>query len=275
MSIYLVDYENVNADGFRGVEKLSKDDSVYVFYTTNAGNLSFDVHKKLIESASEIKYFSVASGKNALDFQLTMFAGYLLGKGISQNIYIISNDKGFDANILFYDTYLSADGIDVVRHTSIASTYVTKEKPSSVKIVKSNNYEKSDSLYNSLCAIFPNYSSCDIINISAIFHGTTDKKEFHRELVTRFKQEKGMEIYSVLKSEFLELKNAHSNSSSKLSSLLKGYESSEITAISEILKNSTGKQNFYVTLVAKFGQEKGSEVYNLLKSEYTNLKKTA
>lgn len=31
MSIYLVDYENVNADGFRGIEKLGKNDSVYVF----------------------------------------------------------------------------------------------------------------------------------------------------------------------------------------------------------------------------------------------------
>ena len=50
MSIYLVDYENVNADGFRGIEKLGKNDSVYVFYTTNAGNLSFEAHKKLVES---------------------------------------------------------------------------------------------------------------------------------------------------------------------------------------------------------------------------------
>lgn len=47
MSIYLVDYENVNADGFRGIEKLGKNDSVYVFYTTNAGNLSFEAHKKI------------------------------------------------------------------------------------------------------------------------------------------------------------------------------------------------------------------------------------
>ena len=93
MSVYLVDYENVNADGFRGVERLNKDDSVYVFYTTNAENLSFELHKKLVESAAEIKYFSVASGKNALDFQLSMFAGYLVGKGTTQNIYIISNDK--------------------------------------------------------------------------------------------------------------------------------------------------------------------------------------
>ena len=86
MSIYLVDYENVNADSFRGIEKLGKNDSVYVFYTTNAGNLSFEAHKKLVESSAEIKYFSVSAGKNALDFQLTMFAGYILGKGSLQTL---------------------------------------------------------------------------------------------------------------------------------------------------------------------------------------------
>lgn len=274
MSIYLMDYENVNADGFRGVEKLGKDDSVYVFYTTNAGNLSFEVHKKLIESKAEIKYFSVSSGKNALDFQLTMFAGYLLGKGTSQNIYIISNDKGFDADISFYDNFLFADGVDVVRHTSIAATYVTKEKPTKVKITKSDGSYKQDSLYNSLCELLPGYSSCEIINISAVLLGTADKQEFHTELVARFKQEKGEAIYSALKSDFINLKKFDANYH-KLCDILKNCSASDTVAVNSALQKSKDKNEFHKNLVARFGQEKGSEIYNQLKSEYANLKRTA
>lgn len=274
MSIYLIDYENVNADGFRGVEKLSKDDSVYVFYTANAGNLSFEVHKKLVESQADIKYFSVSAGKNALDFQLTMFAGYLLGKGTSQNIYIISNDKGFDADISFYDNYLFADNIDVVRHTSIAATYVTKEKPVKVRIVKSDNSKKQDTLYNSLCALLPGFSSCDIINISAVLLGTADKQEFHTELVARFKQQRGEEIYSALKSNFKELKK-FDNSYQKLSALLKDLPDSDISKVYSALQNTNDKKDFHNELVSKFGQEKGAEIYKHLKNEYSNLKKSA
>ena len=273
MSIYLVDYENVNADGFRGIEKLGKNDSVYVFYTTNAGNLSFEAHKKLVESSAEIKYFSVSAGKNALDFQLTMFAGYILGKGTTQNIYIISNDKGFDANLSFYDNYLYAEGVEIVRHTSIAGTFVSKEKPSKVRIVKSDN-GRADSLYNSLCDLLPAYSSCDIINISAVLLGTSDKQDFHRELVARFKQERGEEIYGVLKSDFTELKKFDSTYQ-KLRSILPDYSPSEIIKINSVLQKSKDKNSFYRELVSKFGQSHGTEIYNLLKSEYINLKKTA
>jgi hypothetical protein len=274
MSIYLVDYENVNADGFRGVEKLGKDDSVYVFYTTNAGSLSFEVHKKLVESKAEIKYFSVSAGKNALDFQLTMFAGYLLGKGTSQNIYIISNDKGFDADTSFYDNYLFADGVDVVRQTYIAATFVTREKPAKVKIVKSDSSRKTDSLYNSLCALLPDFSSCDIINISAVLLGTADKQEFHTELVARFKQERGEAIYSALKSSFMELKKFDGNYQ-KLCSILKKCSSDDIIKVNAALQKTKDKNSFHKELVARFGQKKGSEIYNLLKSEYINLKRTA
>lgn len=274
MSIYLMDYENVNTDGFRGVEKLGEDDSVYVFYTTNAGSLSFEAHKKLVESKADMKYFSVSTGKNALDFQLTMFAGYVIGKGTTQNIYIISNDKGFDANISFYNNYLLADGVDIVRHTSIAGTFVAKEKPTKVKIIKSSNGQKPDTLYNSLCSLLPNYSSCDIINISTVLIGTASKQEFHTELMSRFKQEKGGEIYSVLKSEFTELKKFDSNYQ-KLCSLLKDFTTSDISEVSLALQKTKDKSEFHKELVAKFGQKKGSEIYNQLKLKYNDLKKTA
>ena len=36
MSLFLVDYENVSASGLSGLEKLTEEDVVYIFYTENA-----------------------------------------------------------------------------------------------------------------------------------------------------------------------------------------------------------------------------------------------
>lgn len=274
MSIYLVDYENVNADGFNGIEALSKNDCVYVFYTTNAENLSFNVHKKLIESEAEIKYFSVTAGKNALDFQLTMFAGYLIGKGTTQNIYIISNDKGFDADTSFYDSYLMSDGVDVVRSTSIAATTVTKEKPSKVKIVKSDGSKNQNSIYNILCDLLPEYSSCDVINISALLLGSQSKREFYTKLVTLFKQENGNKIYTAVKSKFNELRKLNLKHQ-KLGMIMKNILPEDMDSVNAALDKSIDKNSFHKELVAIFGQKKGSEIYNMLKNHYSNLKNTA
>lgn len=122
--------------------------------------------------------------------------------------------------------------------------------------------------------MLPAYSSCDIINISAVLLGTSDKQDFHRELIARFKQEKGEEIYSALKSDFTELKKFDS-AYQKLRSILPDYSPSDIIKINSVLQKSKDKNSFYRELISKFGQGQGTEIYGLLKSEYINLKRTA
>ena len=88
MSVYLVDYENVNADGFRGVERLNKDDSVYVFYTTNAENLSFELHKKQIADMVSVlqnggdPLVDIYEGKRAVDVVLSAYESNKKGKKV-------------------------------------------------------------------------------------------------------------------------------------------------------------------------------------------------
>lgn len=272
MSIYLIDYENVNADGFKGIEQLSDCDSVYVFYTTNAGSISFEVHKMLVETKAEMEYFPVTKGKNALDFQLTLFTGYLLGKGINQNIYIISNDKGFDSNISFYDSYLIAENVDVIRHTSIAASFVEKEKSQKTIITKNLN-NNTGTLYGELCALLPNYPSCDIINISTIFLDAPDKQSLHTKLVACFKQEKGEEIYTALKSDFTSLKKYDENYQ-KLMQLAPECSPTDMVKVMRIFKTAADKNALYREIVAEFGQAKGLALYKLLKKEYSNINRT-
>ncbi len=94
---YLIDYENVHKTGFNGLLNLNSEDSVIIFYSGNADKITFNLHQQIIDSKADITYFEVkAGGKNALDFQLSTYLGYLIGNNKKAKYYIVSNDKGFE-----------------------------------------------------------------------------------------------------------------------------------------------------------------------------------
>ena len=103
MDTFLIDYENVSASGLDGLETRAADDTVYIFYTENADGLTFDAHRRLLETSAQVRYFKVESGtKNALDFQLVSYLGYLVHGAPQVRYYIISKDNGFDSVVNFW-----------------------------------------------------------------------------------------------------------------------------------------------------------------------------
>ena len=77
MTIYLIDYENTK--NLSGINNLSADDCVVIFYSNKANSLSFDVHKEILSSNAKIEYKFVDVGsQNALDFQLSSYLGYII-----------------------------------------------------------------------------------------------------------------------------------------------------------------------------------------------------
>ena len=94
--IFLIDYENVTSAGIEGIDKLSESDRVYIFYTQAQQSISFDMHRAILNTRAKVNYFSVANGgKNALDFQLASFLGYLVAVSEDKCIFVVSGDKGF------------------------------------------------------------------------------------------------------------------------------------------------------------------------------------
>ena len=55
MTVYLVDFENVRSEGLKGVEELTSEDKVVIFYSKNADAITFDVHTLLSKSPAEIE----------------------------------------------------------------------------------------------------------------------------------------------------------------------------------------------------------------------------
>ncbi|MBP1745161.1 MAG: hypothetical protein H6Q58_2139 [Firmicutes bacterium] len=96
MATYLVDYENVKTGGLNGITKLMKEDKVIIFYSENADTLTFGLHRRINESVADISFIRVEVGcKNALDFQLVSYLGYLVAQYKDEKYFIISNDNGF------------------------------------------------------------------------------------------------------------------------------------------------------------------------------------
>lgn len=101
--VYLIDFENVSGGGFNGIEHLSDHDKIIVFYSDARSSITLSTHRKLEESPAGREYIPVSTGgKNALDFQLTTWLGYLMAKQREETYCIVSNDTGFDHVIDFW-----------------------------------------------------------------------------------------------------------------------------------------------------------------------------
>jgi len=62
MTVYLVDFENVRSEGLKGVEELTSEDKVVIFYSKNADAITFDVHTLLSKSPAEIETYRILRG---------------------------------------------------------------------------------------------------------------------------------------------------------------------------------------------------------------------
>ena len=114
MAYYLIDFENVKSRGMEGVELLTEEDTVCIFYSDNADSMTFDLHRKLNETKANIIYHKVAVGtKNALDFQLATYLGYLIceqqREGIHPNYFIVTKDNGVTSLMVYW----KAQGVPV------------------------------------------------------------------------------------------------------------------------------------------------------------------
>lgn len=103
MASYLVDYENVQGNGLEGLDRLTDDDDVYIFYSDNADKITFALHKLLNEAKAQVHYVHVEVGhKNALDFQLATYLGYLIANQLGEQYFLVTRDNGFEAISRFW-----------------------------------------------------------------------------------------------------------------------------------------------------------------------------
>lgn len=135
MKTYLVDFENVKSKGLSGIDRLTDEDHVIIFYSENSDTISFEMHCMVLQAKAEVDYIKVrVGGKNALDFQLSTLLGYLVAKGDNTHIFVISNDKGFDKLHDFWENTFDDSPACKVFRTSNISAAVNYARYNSVPV---------------------------------------------------------------------------------------------------------------------------------------------
>ncbi len=98
MKYFFIDYENIKQDALKGIERLSAEDKVIVFYSEYAQTITIPMHLQINNSRAEFIFKEVQVGhKNDLDFQLATELGCLVGNGLGDEYYIVSYDKGYQS----------------------------------------------------------------------------------------------------------------------------------------------------------------------------------
>ena len=177
MAIYLIDYENTK--NLLGINSLSADDCVVIFYSQKANSLSFDIHKEIISSQAKIEYKYVDVGShNALDFQLSSYLGYIIkqNEGTDCKIYIVSKDKGFAFVSSFWEKEKSLD-IQILsdltgKMQNAVSTEKTQKSVSETpkpkcdieSLLKKSDVQLSESEINEIVAMVKKYKTTQTIN---------------------------------------------------------------------------------------------------------------
>jgi len=178
MAVYMIDYENVSVSGLVGLEQLTVNDIVYIFYTENADRLTFSAHRKLLECAAQIRYYKAeAGGKNALDFQIVTYLGYLIHENSKADYHLITKDSGFDSVITFWQK----QNISVSRMADLSS-------PCSCEQEK----EMMEKLLELL-------SPEDVKNVCAMVQKYKTKQGLNNALMKKYDNKKTSEIYRVIK----------------------------------------------------------------------------
>lgn len=96
--IFLVDGDNNIGTGLKGIEMLSEQDTVLIFY--QKGLALTKIQKLCAASHANVQYVeSIRTGKNSIDFQIITELGVLVGKREADFAYVISQDKGYAASI--------------------------------------------------------------------------------------------------------------------------------------------------------------------------------
>ena len=210
MAIFLIDYENTHS--LNGINNLSETDKVIVFYSNNANTLTFSALESILCGKASITCKAVEVGtKNALDFQLSTYLGYLLKEteGTDTKIFIVSKDLGFSLVKSFWLKELNVD-IEILpcisgeeennTEISLGSSKQKQKKKSKEKQSKASELEKIN-LQTQLSSLSLGLTQTQIQEIVSLVESGKTKQVLNSELNSLLKDsKKSGKILKIIKS---------------------------------------------------------------------------
>lgn len=265
MSVFLVDYENVTSAGLAGIDKLTERDTVYIFYTQSAASLSFDAHRNIMTSGAEIKYISVTAGaKNALDFQLASFLGYLTAVSNERKFFIVSADNGYLAVKSFWEKTMGIGDLEIKLIPNIR--YIFRQTVIDPAILPGKGaVMPKEKIPVSKTASLPEAPVPENKPSPLSFEEKEEKAASKSKPVSKSRKPDEADTEDdLLSPEAVRIMGIFS---------AEGIGNDAGKAIIDLAKSSSDKQHFYTGMTKKFGMEEGLRFYKALRPEYANIRK--
>lgn len=283
----MIDYENVGRTGLSGCDKLGKTDHIHVFYTKNAKGTDWDIYNN--HGEAELVVHEVPAGDESLDMHLVSYLGYIIGINNREKncrYVIVSKDKDYDNVIKFWKNEAKVEGsrrLTVKQAAPTKNPTATKASPSktSVKTNKADKTKLNQEVQQALSKAETPYDSKAINNIASIvvscFGSMNFLRDVHNELGKKYND--SHEVYETIKNVIAKYAPATKRTSgqnktainSEIQQLLSkaGMEQEVINYVSSVVVKNIGvknsKQQIYRTIVTKYGQQKGLNIYQHIK----------
>jgi len=257
MRIFLIDFENVHSEGLTGVDSLSENDEVVIFYSNNADSISFEMMHKLMFSKAKLSYYKVRrGGRNALDFQMASYLGYLVNAcAVAERpmneveFFLISRDNGFDFVIDFWESGNINVKPKVKRFFAIKAAFAQPkakaiEPPKAIAVPSPAPVAAAEETVPVVIEEKP---------VSKKKPPAKKKPALKEQVVVVEAAEVAAEPASVDAAVIIDLEIA--------------------AAIEKLLTEAETSHGLYISSVKRFGQKKGVEIYRNIKSRFS-VKKT-
>ena len=243
---YLIDFENVGLKGLEGAEKLGTQDHVHLFSTRNAPKINTATLAHF--NGTNLLVHEVPAKSQSVDMHLVSFLGYLLGKNNPvPTIVILSNDTDYDDICQFWKTERS---IHVVRRDHFEEQKPAVQKKAAAKTKSSNKTAVKD--------------KSQAVKEKA---PVKDKPQAQIKEKTPAKEKvppKEKAIKPVEPEDKTAVNNAvlKALSAAKYDNEIVSFCASQVT---KLFAEKNGKQLIYRSIISKYGQEQGLEIYRQIK----------
>ena len=216
LDYFLIDFENMPISDGTYLEGMHSGDVIIIFYSDMCNEISLDLLETADRLNVECHYQKANIGtKNALDFQLSSYLGYLIGKGtLNARYHIVSKDKGYDCLCNYWrsqnipvdritfakpDTFL-IDGISIIPITgepqyqkqsalsTDSATDISKKKKAKKEKQKSGKHCSLAEIEAALSDDLDLLEDCE--ELLAIINQYKSRTEIHTALSKKFRDSK-------------------------------------------------------------------------------------
>lgn len=181
--------------GLQGLDKLTKNDIVYLFYSKNTPHLPMELVKTINECKALIEPIKSDIGKNAMDFIIATFLGYKVHEyGTRDNYFILSKDKGYQPLVSFWEDWnakLVSSLLQVVKPTKTSKT---------IKKVAGGKNKEDQALRCNIGRVLSGYQKTLKHSVVDIIETSKNKTEVNNKLVKLLNDTKEAgKIYKLIK----------------------------------------------------------------------------